>query len=261
MNYGLYLSASGVLTNMYRQDVFANNLANAHTVGFKPDLPAITQREPESIEGGFGMELRHRLLDALGGGVFAGPQRIDFTPGAPQQTGDELDVMLDGEDAFFVVEDATANGDPRLRLTRDGRFQVDAEGFLALTTGGQRVLDAQDQPIQVGRGRRPVITDTGQVMHNGEEVARVQITGVADRAALTKAGGNLFAFDADANQRVPAGNASVTPGFLESSAADPIKTMMKMVEAAKDVTSNGNMIRYHDLLMDRAVNVLGRVVA
>ena len=35
MIYGLYLSATGVLTNSYRQDVIANNLANAETVGFK----------------------------------------------------------------------------------------------------------------------------------------------------------------------------------------------------------------------------------
>ena len=71
MNYGLYLSASGVLTNMYRQDVFANNLANASTVGFKRDLAAISQRDPESIEGGHAMQWRNDLLDELGGGVFA----------------------------------------------------------------------------------------------------------------------------------------------------------------------------------------------
>ena len=38
MNYGLYLSAAGMLTNMYRQDVAANNLANAQTPAFKRDL-------------------------------------------------------------------------------------------------------------------------------------------------------------------------------------------------------------------------------
>jgi len=38
MIYGLYLSAAGVMTNSYRQDVIANNIANAETVGFKKDL-------------------------------------------------------------------------------------------------------------------------------------------------------------------------------------------------------------------------------
>ena len=68
MNYGLYLSASGVLTNLYRQDVFSNNLANVETVGFKQDLPSIRQRAPESIEQQFGSDVSKRLLDKLGGG-------------------------------------------------------------------------------------------------------------------------------------------------------------------------------------------------
>ena len=52
MNYGLYLSASGVLTSMHRQDVIANNLANVATVGFKPDDVTLMARQPERIENG-----------------------------------------------------------------------------------------------------------------------------------------------------------------------------------------------------------------
>ena len=50
MNYGLSLSASGVLTNSYRQDVFANNLANVNTDGFKPDLHTIPTRHTPAQE-------------------------------------------------------------------------------------------------------------------------------------------------------------------------------------------------------------------
>ena len=72
MNYGMYLSASGVLTNTYRQDVYANNLANAQTVGFKVDVPSIKQRDPESIEDDLGYSVSKDMLDRLGGGVLAG---------------------------------------------------------------------------------------------------------------------------------------------------------------------------------------------
>ena len=91
MNYGLYLSASGVLTNMYRQDVFANNLANAQTIGFKPDFPMLSQRDPESVEDDAGFDVRHDLLDRLGGGVYAGPQAIDFSVGRLEQTENPMD--------------------------------------------------------------------------------------------------------------------------------------------------------------------------
>ncbi len=46
MDYGLQISASGAMTAMYRQDVLTNNLANASTVGFKPDVPSTYQRDP-----------------------------------------------------------------------------------------------------------------------------------------------------------------------------------------------------------------------
>ena len=44
MIYGLYLSATGVLANTYRQDVIANNLANSETVGFKRDTAIFHER-------------------------------------------------------------------------------------------------------------------------------------------------------------------------------------------------------------------------
>ena len=35
MTYGLWLSATGVMTNSHQVDVIANNLANAETTGFR----------------------------------------------------------------------------------------------------------------------------------------------------------------------------------------------------------------------------------
>jgi len=66
MNYGLYLSASGVLTSMYRQDVLANNLANVNTVGYKPDAVATRQRDAARVEDGLAG------MPSLGQGAFMG---------------------------------------------------------------------------------------------------------------------------------------------------------------------------------------------
>ncbi len=51
MIYGLYQSAAGMLVNEYRQTVQANNLANADTVGFKPDVPVFAERVPARLAG------------------------------------------------------------------------------------------------------------------------------------------------------------------------------------------------------------------
>lgn len=258
MNYGLYLSASGVLTNSYRQDVFANNLANVETIGFKPDVPAIRQRRPEAVEDpGTGSAFRNRLLDKLGGGVLAGPQRIDFTP-APLKPGGALDLALRGENAFFAVQ-TNEGGQESIRLTRDGRLSRDPEGYLVTAAGNHRLLDANDRPIQLGLTGPVVIDPAGRVLQNGEAVAEIQVTGVSDLASLRKQGSNLFAWDGEGDQRTAPSDPTIRPGFVESSGVDPIRALMDMISATKEGTANGNLIRYQDQLMDRAVNTLGRV--
>ena len=71
MIYGLYLSAAGVQTNSYRQDVIANNIANAETVGFKKDLALfdqrLTDRLGDQLFGDILHDLRFEsLLDHVG---------------------------------------------------------------------------------------------------------------------------------------------------------------------------------------------------
>jgi len=258
MNYGLYLSASGVLTNTYRQDVFANNLANVETVGFKPDSPSIRQRDPESAEDQLGFDMSNELMDRLGGGVLAGTQRINFTPGTLQKTGNGLDVALTQKDHFFAVRSIDPQtGEAQVRLTRDGRFTRNQVGEL-VTQSGHKVLDASDQPIVISGDGKATITPDAQVQVNGITVAQLQVARVADLDRLSKRGDGQFAFEGqDPRSTVEA--ARVRPGFVESSGVDPIITMMRVVAATKAVTGNANMIRYHDQLLDRAVNTLGRV--
>jgi len=260
MNYGLWLSAAGMQTNTWRQDVLANNLANASTVGFKRDLAALRQRDPQSVESPRGFEARHHLLDKLGGGVMAGPQRISFATGPMERTNLPTDVAIDEKNAFFAVQvrDPQTN-QLAVRLTRDGRLMRNHDGDLVTASGGHRLLDANDQPIRLPDAAPFSVRPDGMVMQNDEEIAQLQITGVSNLNRLVKQGSNLFAFNGPADGRVPVGNVTLRPEHLEASGVDPIKALMELVEATKSISSNGNMIRYHDLLMDRAVNVLGRV--
>jgi len=258
MNYGLYLSASGVLTNLYRQDVYANNLANVETVGFKVDSPSLRQRKPEQIEDPAGLNTSNRLLEQLGGGTIAGTQRIDFSRGPLRETYNPLDAALTDTNTFFTIEDRQPNGQTKTRLTRDGRFTVGPNSELVTITGGKRVLDAGGNPIQLSGTGPANIASNGQVTQGGASIAPLGVVTVADTTQLTKSGQNLFAFNG--NGELPqAANYGIRPGFVESSGADPIKTLMQVTKASKAVTSNSKLIQYHDNLMNSAVNTLGRV--
>jgi flagellar basal body rod protein FlgG len=258
MNYGLQISASGALTSMYRQDVLANNLANMNTVGYKPDIPATIQRDPARIEDGLGRMASNRLIERLGAGVLSAPNRVSFAQGTLEVTNRSLDLALEG-DGFFVVQgEAQGGAGTQIRLTRDGRLSLNADGQLVMATTGLPVLDIRNQPIvPPGEGEIGVAVD-GTLTQNGEIFGRLQIADVPDRSVLSKEGSGLFTPSA-------AGVASVTPiegrvrqGAVEGAAVNEIAAMMQVTSASRSVQTNIGMITYHDRLMEQAINTFGR---
>jgi flagellar hook-basal body protein len=148
MNYGLYVSAAGALTSLHRQDVVANNLANLNTVGFKPDSVFTKTRLPERLESGQSFADPQYLLEQLGGGQHLHPTFISFRQGDLAETHNDLDVAIMGE-GFFAVQ--AGSGPDSIRLTRDGRFTLNTDGELVMSTSGMRVLDVNDEPIRLNR--------------------------------------------------------------------------------------------------------------
>lgn len=258
MNYGLNLAASGAMTSLYRMDVLSNNLANISTPGFKADVPAIQQRDAERIEDRLPFLPSNRMLEALGGGVFAAANRVGFEQGAPNQTGNPLDLALQG-DGFFVLQDESDRGREALRLTRDGRFTRDSGGRLVSSTSGLPVLDASNSPITVADTSPVQILRDGTVMQAGEEVARIQIMSVAAQESLVKVGRSMFKPTAAQLASAQPGSASVLQRYVEGSSVDPVLAMTEMMRAQRTVEANASMLQTHDRLSDRAINGLGRV--
>ncbi|MEM7577218.1 MAG: flagellar hook-basal body protein [Planctomycetota bacterium] len=258
MNYGLYISSSGLLTNSYRQDVFANNLANVNTVGFKPDLATVQSRAPKSAEDNLGMDVSGQLMERLGGGVYAAPQRTSFAQGAPEATGRAMDVYLEDPLDFLQVQAPGAGGRIETQLTRDGRLMTNDQGQL-VTPQGHPVLDAKGRGIDLPPGIPTRIGSEGWITdNNGLRLAQVGVVNVSEPTMLKKAGGNRFMMVGDAGlQALDA--PQVRGGTLESSAVDPIAALMQVINATKAATGNARMIRYHDTVMDQAINTLGRV--
>jgi flagellar basal body rod protein FlgG len=258
MNYGLQLSASGVMTSLYRQDVVTNNLANVNTVGFKPDVVTTRQRDPASIEDNLPFLPTNTLIERLGGGVMMAPNRTAFTQGGIRQTNRDLDLAIKGE-GFFVVSDASDGKTDRLRLMRDGRMTRDSRGRLVTISGGLPVMDVRNRPIVLPEAASVRVQPDGSIMADGQRVAQIQLTAVTDLDALDKRGGGLYFTDAQqmANRRPATG--LIQQGAVEESAVNAIKALMDVTSASKAVAANAQMIRFHDQLMDRAINQLGRV--
>ncbi|MGB7159847.1 MAG: flagellar hook basal-body protein [Tepidisphaeraceae bacterium] len=259
MIYGLYLSATGVLSNSYRQDVIANNIANAETVGFKRDLALFQERLTEAqyrrFRGGMMGGQTNDLLEALGGGMFLSPTAIDSKPGEQEMTGGNLDVAIQGE-SFLMVKDH----DGAARLTRNGSFMIDDTGHLILAHSGQQVLGADRKPIVLDgalQGKTEIAKD-GQITQNGRPAARLGLFDVPDLAQLTKRGQMLL--DHPTMQSLPAAaNAQFRSGAVERANVDPTTELALLMDAQRQLEANANMIKYQDATLGKLVNEVGKI--
>ncbi len=255
MNYGLYIAASGALTNMARQDVISNNLANVNTAAFKPDVFAIRQRDVVRVEDRLPFVDSNKLLEKLGAGVFPSRTLVDTSSESAESTGNPLDLAIDGEGFFQVA----SPGEDGLALSRDGRLAVNAQGRLVTAAGGLPVLNAQGQPIEVDRAAPVEIRADGEVVQNGQSVGRVRLVTVAEPSKLVKAGEGVLRVPAEQAGSLRDAGGTLRQFSLERSGTDAIKAMMQITSASNAVSSNLGMIANINELMGRAINTLGRV--
>ncbi len=221
----------GMLVQVAKNDVIANNLANAATSGFKRELARIVESEQEA--------------------VVAADSATDTTIGSYRNTGQPLDVAVDG-DGFFVV---SRNGEEL--LTRNGEFRVSDDGKL-VTASGESVVGAGGEiAIDVTLGA-PAIGPDGTVSVGGEIVGALKLVQVGDVNALTRQGANLFAVADEARQDVPAEQTRVMPGFVEGSNVNPVREMVDMIAAMRTYQANEKSVRAADEILDVMINRVGR---
>jgi flagellar basal body rod protein FlgG len=253
MIYGMYLSATGVITSAYRQDLIANNLANSETTGFKRDLATFYQRPTADQEMPLKVGLSNKMLDKIGGGTFASPNQLDTSQGTLEATGNNLDLAIFGPGYFTV---GGRDGQPR--LTRDGRFRLDSSGKLTLSTDqANPVLNSKGEPIVLNPALPTRIDETGQVLQAEQPVAKLGMVDVADPSHLHKEGGSLLSYP-DSVTALPTGT-TIKSGFTEGSNVDPPTELSELMDTQRQLEANANMIRYQDETLGELVNTVGKV--
>ena len=250
MLYGLYLSATGIMTSSHRQDVVANNLANSESVGFKRDVPTFRERLTEAAESRKpGMS--NKMLEMLGGGILAMPTRVDSRQGEIEPTGNPLDVAIEGDGYFAVIDKGES------RLTRNGQFAVNRKGELILSNeDGQSVLDPKGKPIVLAPGLPTSIANDGTITQAGQPVGQVGLFNVADPRQLVKRGGTMLSHP---DQELKPATGMLKSEFVERANVDPATELAELMETQRQLEANANMIRYQDQTLGRLVNEVGKI--
>jgi flagellar basal-body rod protein FlgG len=254
MLYGLYLSATGVITNSYRQDVIANNIANAETVGFQRDLALFQERRTQLQEQGGFPSQSNRMLEALGGGTYASPTLVDATQGELEPSANPLDIAITGTGYFQVSNGQQTN------LTRDGRFVVNHNGHVALANNENfELLDKKGKPIALDpRAKTTLVAKDGEISQDNQPVAQIALVDVADKRQLTKLGGTMLTV-ADPKQIRPATQATVQSQFIERANVEPSSELASLMEAQRQLEANANMIKYQDQMLAKLCNEVGKI--
>ena len=213
MDSGYYAAMTGLLARTQALDTAASNLANAQTPGYRAEREYFRSLMlgSEAAASQLGRTVNNYGL--LGG------DRPSLGQGALQQTGNSLDLALEG-DGFFAVH--TGQG---VRYTRDGSFHRSQAGTL-VTLDGESVLSSNGQPIAIPPGE--VSVGGNGVLSVGGGV--VNTVGVFRLAAsdLTPEGKNRYAVASTAKV-TPAVDAVVHQGALESSNQDLIQGTVNLI--------------------------------
>ncbi len=243
MENAAYVGLSRQMTLRRELDIVANNIANADTTGFKVEQLLLGAEIGERARNAF---VRPGVSFVLDSGVGR-----DYGQGALEQTGRDLDFGIEGEGAFFKLNDGAGEA-----YTRDGAFTLDPEG--RLTTEGGAAVQGDGGEIILDRALgEPSVAADGTISQNGSPVGRLSIVRFDTLAALEKGGDGLYRNASNA-AAIEATDARVRQGMLEGSNVNPILEITNLIEIQRAYESVTRMIENTNDLSRRAVERLGR---
>lgn len=244
MDKMLYIAASGAKQDLLAVSIRANNLANAQTNGFKAQL------EQARAMPAFGEGLPTRVFS-----MTESPAN-DFESGAMIQTDRELDVAIQGDGWFSVLDDQGNEA-----YTRAGNFQLGPNGALEDGHGNALVGDAGPIFLPLPLSKINIASDgTISVRPQGApetvlaEVGRLKLVNPQQRD-MVRGNDGLYRMR-DGNQAEADANVSLRTGMLEGSNVNPVEEMVSMISLQRHYEMQVKLMKQAEDLNRRANTLL-----
>lgn len=240
---GVYIAATGMLAETQRQDVIANNLANATTTGFRRSVTTATPFA-QTLLSNMSAPGTPAIGTLTRGAQLEGVTMLD-TQGSLRATGNPLDLGLVGN-GFFAIDTAAGR-----RYTRDGTFTIAADGRLVTKTG--EAVAGVGGAITLTRGAPVDVAADGTVTQDGAIRGRLLITALAAES-VTSEGGSRFNGTATG-----ADGTRVRQGHLEASSVNVVSEMVELIRTMRSFEANQKAAQSHDEALQQSVGRVGRV--
>ena len=256
----LHTAATGMSAQESNVNTISNNIANVNTTGFKKartefdDLLYETVQEAGAKSSG---STDYNVGHQVGSGAKVSATRKIHSQGGVQMTSNPYDLMINGEGFFGIVG---PNGE--LKYTRDGSFNVDAQGNL-VSRAGHRVFPGIVVPPNV---MRISIAESGQVeaftRESVEPIAlgQVPVFTFVNPTGLRSEGGNLMAATAGSGQAIqnnPGDNGSgvLMQGAIETSNVNVMNEMTDLIKAQRAYEMNSKVMGVADQMLQTVNNI------
>ncbi len=261
MNQSLWVAKTGLDAQQTRMSVVSNNLANVNTTGFKQDRAVFEDLLYQNVRQSGGNSSQDTILPSgmnLGTGVRVVATEKTFTQGSVNQTGNALDVAINGRGFFQILK---PNGD--LAYTRDGTFQLNDQGQLVTSSGytvqpGITIPDGA-QSVTIGGDGTVSVKLAGQA--SPSQVGTLEISDFINPVGLQPIGETLYietASSGTAQAGTPGQNGlgQIQQGALEGSNVNVVAELVNMIETQRAYEMNSKAISTSDQMMQYVNNNL-----
>ncbi|MGM0594031.1 MAG: flagellar basal-body rod protein FlgG [Pseudomonadota bacterium] len=254
MNPALWIAKTGLEAQQTRMGVVSNNLANVSTTGFKRDRAVFEDLMYQNVRQPGAQSSQDTVLPSglmRGTGVRTVATEKLHTQGSIEQTGNSLDVAIEGRGFFQVLRP-----DGSLGYTRDGSFQVDPQGQMVTSSGFllQPAITIPENAQSITIGRDGVVS----VMEPGNsaptQVGTIQLADFVNASGLQPLGQNLLQESVASGAPMLSnpglnGVGQVMQSSLETSNVNVVEEMVNMIETQRAYEINSKAISTSDQML------------
>jgi flagellar basal-body rod protein FlgG len=258
----LHTAATGMMAQELNVQVISNNIANMRTTGYKRQRAEFQDLLYEHVSRvGTQTSAQGNILPAgieLGSGVkTVGTPRL-MTQGALAQTGKDYDVAIRGE-GFFKIE----MPDGRTAYTRDGSFEIDAQGRLVTAQGNVVqpgiTIPQNASSVAINAQGQVSVTLAGSTVPT--QIGQLELAIFVNKAGLEGIGDNLFLetpASGTPQNGTPASNGfgNLQQGNLEQSNVEAVSEISDLIAAQRAYEMNAKVISAADQMLSATSNMM-----
>jgi len=252
----LWIAKTGMEAQQMQLDVISHNLANTSTNGFKRANAVFEDLMYQNLrQAGANTSETSQLPTGLqiGLGVRTVATSRNFTQGNLQQSGNSLDVAIQGNGFFQVtLPDGT------IAYTRDGGFKVNAQGQLVTNNGlpiaNGITIPANATSVTIAADGAVTATIPGNVAP--QPIGTIALASFVNPAGLEPRGQNLFvetAASGQPNTGTPGTNGlgQLMQGFVETSNVNVVQELVTMIQTQRAYEMNSKAIQTSDQMLQK----------